>query len=61
MQASELLARVERLEKLVADLCLALHRQDTALDGNWGWPATLDELTRIADELRHNKNFIKSK
>ena len=55
------IARVERLEQLIIDLCLALARQDTALDGNWGWPRSLEEYNRIAEELRHIENICRNK
>jgi hypothetical protein len=51
LDCHEQLERVSRLERLVIDLCTALRRQDTDLDGNWGNPSSRAEYKRIGAEL----------
>ena len=43
--------RIERLEQLVRDLCVALWDQATGEDGNWGRPSSKSEFRRIGHEL----------
>ena len=47
--------RINRLEQLVADLCLALWRKDTTQNGNWGFPGYERELERIGNALTGGK------
>lgn len=44
--------RIDRLERLVRELCGALYRQGSEVDGNWGHPRSVDEFKRIGDEAR---------
>lgn len=43
--------RIDRLERLVIDLSLALRRWTSETDGHWGHPRTAAEFDRVADEL----------
>ena len=51
--------RINRLERLLVDLVLALHRKEideiicTGWDGNWGTLPLTKELIRIGKELNH--------
>ena len=43
--------RINRLERLLVDLVLALHRKETGWDGEWGNSTLVKELSRVGKEL----------
>lgn len=45
-------ARIERLERLLAETCAALLRAGTEQDGNWGHKASRETLAEVLVELR---------